>query len=98
MKKILFVLLIAIIATMPLPEPEDPILESIDWKAAWAKVKKVFKDAVQWLKDNDLYEPLINLIKKYGREAGLNFCKGDRKIPEDVCISIVNFIIDNLIK
>ena len=97
MKKLLFVLLLAVIFCTALPETdEEPTLEGIDWKKLWNDVKNIYQKAKQWLIDNDLYEPLINLIKKYGREAGINWCKGDRKIPEDTCISIVNWIIDHI--
>ena len=95
MKKLLFFVLLAMIACSTIPE-EDVVLEGIDWKAAWEKVKKVFNDAITWLKDNDLYEPLINLIKTKGKEKALNWCKGERKIPENVCTSIVNWVIDHI--
>ena len=73
MKKLLFVLLLAVIFCTALPETdEDPTLEGIDWKKLWNDVKSIYQKAKQWLIDNDLYEPLINLIKKYGREAGIN--------------------------
>ena len=97
MKKLLFVLLIAIIACQTLQEVEvEPELEGINWKELWNKVKKAFQDAKNWLQENGLWDPLINVIKEKGRQAGINWCKGRKKIPEDTCISIVNWIIDKI--
>ena len=40
--------------------------------------------------------PLINLTKNKGREANINLCKGEKKIPEDTCISIVKWTKDQI--
>ena len=90
-KLLLFVLLIVYVSSVN----EDPVLEGVDWKNVWEKVKKTYNDAINFLKDNDLYDPLLDLIKRLGKQAGVNWCKGDRKIPEDTCISIVNWLVDH---
>ena len=98
MKKILFVLLIAIIAcsTDFAPEDfEDFELEKFDPKVIvdiWKKVKGVIDKAVKFLKENDLYEPLINAVKKYGSIYANQLCVNKLKIEEDTCKSIVDFL------
>ena len=106
MKKILFALLIAIIACSTVEEFDDVDLQSFDPQFiidAWNKVKAVLDKAIKFLKENNLYEPLVDLIKKYGTKYANDFCVNQKKIEESTCMSIVNFLFgllkkQNLIK
>ena len=71
---LLFILLIAVIASSTEME-QEPILEGINWRELWEEVKHAYDADVQWFKDNELYEPLINLIKNKGKEVGINLCE-----------------------
>ena len=95
MKKIIFVLLIAIIACSTVEEFDDVELQKFDPKAIadiWKKVKDVIDKAIKFLKENNLYEPLVDLIKKYGSKYANDFCVKQHKIEETTCKSIVDFI------
>ena len=104
MRKFLFVLLIAIIACstdFAVEEYEDFELQKFDPKViveAWKKVKAVFDKAVKFLKENDLYDPLIKAIKKYGIQFANNLCVKQHKIEETTCRSIVDFLFGLLKK
>ena len=104
MKKILFVLLIAIIACstdFSLDEFDDFDLQKFDPSfivEAWKKVKAFIDTAIKFLKENNLYEPLVNVIKKYGSKYGYDFCVKQQKIEESTCKSIVDFLFSFLKK
>ena len=98
MKKILFVLLIAIIACStdsPAEEYDDVQLEKFDPKVivdVWKKLKGVVDKAIKFLKENNLYEPLVATIKKYGTKLANDMCVKQHQIEESTCQSIVNFL------
>ena len=98
MKKILFVVLIAIIAcsTDFAPEVFDDVdLQKFDPKVivdVWKKVKDFVDKAIKFLKENNLYEPLVALVKKYGTKYAYDICVKQHKIEESTCKSIVDFL------
>ena len=98
MKKIIFVLLIAIIACstdFAVEEFDDVELQKFDPKVivdVWKKVKDFVDKAIKFLKENNLYEPLVDLIKKYGSKYANDFCVKQHKIEESTCKSIVDFL------
>jgi hypothetical protein len=101
MKKILFVLLIAIIACSTVEEFDDVELQKFDPKAIadiWKKVKDVIDKAIKFLKENNLYDPLVALIKKYGTKYAYDLCVKQHKIEEATCKSIVDFLFGFLKK
>ena len=101
MKKILFVLLIAIIACSTVEEYDDVELQKFDPKAIadiWKKVKDVIDKAIKFLKENNLYDPLVALIKKYGTKYAYDLCVKQHKIEEATCKSIVDFLFGFLKK
>ena len=101
MKKILFVLLIAIIACSTVEEYDDVELQKFDPKAIadiWKKVKDVIDKAIKFLKENNLYDPLVALIKKYGTKFAYDLCVKQHKIEEATCKSIVDFLFGFLKK
>ena len=94
MKKLLILVLIAIAFCTAIEEKTDDeiILQGVNWAELWEKVKKYASQAKKWLQDNGLWEPIINLLKTYGREKAVNWCA--QKIPYAVCSSIVDFILN----
>ena len=104
MKKILFVLLIAFIACstdFSDEEYDDVVLQKFDPTVivdAWKKVKGIVDKAIKFLKENNLYEPLVNTIKKYGSKYAHDFCVKQIKLDSDTCTSIVDFLFGFLKK
>ena len=98
MKKLLFLVLIAIaFCTTITTEEQLPIEDELDMLIrlpTWEEVKNFFKKAVQWLKDNELWDPLVKLVKKGLRDAAYNLCMKTIKDEKD-CQSIVDFVIKN---
>ena len=96
MKKLLFLVLIAIVFCTT-TEEERPIENELDILLnlpTWEEVKNFFNKAVQWLKDNQLYDPLVDLLKKKLKEAAMNLCMKTIKDEND-CNSIIDFVIKN---
>ena len=91
MKKLLFLILIAITFCTAIEEKVDEDIVLIDWAGLWEKVKGIAGAAKKWLKDNGLWDPLVNLLKTQGRQAAMNWCT--QKIPDYVCSSIINFVL-----
>ena len=92
MKKFLFVLLVAFIASAAV---EDVTIEGWwdDVVEAFKKIIEKVNGVIQWLKDNGFWEPLINLLKKYGKPKAIEYC--DSLIhKEDICTDIVTILID----
>ena len=91
MKKFLFVLLFAVIATSAV---EDYTLEGW-WDDIIAAIKKIIekiKAIIQWLKDNGHWDTLIELLKKYGKPKAVEFCvKLIHK--EELCNDIVTYLL-----
>ena len=103
MKKILFFVLIAIIACSQVEQYEqyeiedaDLILEGINIRSLWNKFKNNASQAKQFLKSIGLYDPLIDLLKKCASYYALNYCTS-KGFPQDICQSIVSFL-SSLIK
>ena len=96
MKKLLFLVLIAI-AFCTTTEEERPIEDALDMLIrlpTWEEVKNFFKKAINWLKENELWDPLVNLVKKGLKEAAMNVCMKTIKDEKD-CQSIIDFVIKN---
>ena len=96
MKKLLFLVLIAIAFCTTTEEENqlDEVLDMLIKLPTWEEVKNFFKKAIKWLKDNELWDPLVNLVKKGLREAAMNLCMKTIKDEND-CKSIVDFVIKN---
>ena len=99
MKQVLFILLIATIACASIEkfEEEDSeiVLEGINFKSLWNKVKNNVKQAKAWLKAVGLYDPLMNALKNIGGYYAQNYCVS-KGIPSDVCTSIVSFLKNHI--
>ncbi len=77
MKQVLFILLIATIACASLEkikeEDLEMVLERINFKSLWNKVKNNVKQPKAWLKAVGLYDPLINGLKNIGGYYSQNY-------------------------
>ena len=102
MKKILFlVLLTLIICELPNNDNNkevEVILKGIDYQTIetiWNSIKEYVEKAVQFLKQIGLYDKIIEILKTYGRQFGINYCTSFA-IPEPVCTSIIDFLLQFL--
>ena len=99
MKQVLFILLIATIACASIEKFEEEdleiVLEGINFKSLWNKVKKHVTQAKAWLKAVGLYDPLMNALKNIGGYYAQNYCVS-KGIPSDVCTSIVSFLTSTI--
>ena len=96
MKKLLFLVLIAIVFCTT-TEEQLPIEDELDMLIrlpTWEEVKNFLKKAIKWLKDNELWDPLVNLVKKGLKDAAYKLCMKTIKDEKD-CQSIVDFVIKN---
>ena len=95
MKQFLFLVLITVIVCSSVkqydPEDLEIVLQGLDFKSLWNRIKSNVNKAKSWLKKVGLYDPLIDCIKKVGGYYANNYCTS-KGIPESVCSSIVNFL------
>ena len=96
-KFLLFVFLLSVVACTTIEEYSsddlEVILQGIDVKTAWNKVKKFAKQARDFLKSIGLWDPLINILKTSGRGYAINYCVS-KNIAEAICSSIVDFVLN----
>ena len=106
MRKLLVLVLFAVVACSTLeddllelqPVFDEVNLEGIDLSVfveLWEKAKTVAKKAVKFLKDNGLYEPLVDLLKTKGKELALNLCV-DKLASEETCTGIIDWLLSHL--
>ena len=95
MKKILAILLIALVAcsTASVVEEEEFDLEKLpDWvKKGWSTLLKTFKKVVQFLKDNGLWDPLVKLLKESGKVAAKELCL--KVYDEEFCDELLGSLV-----
>ena len=102
MKKLLFVLLIAVIFCSEIAEENEIELDFDELDAIlqlgvgnwieqkWDQVKHFFNSAVEFLKKHDLYDPIVTLLKRAAEQAAFILCK--KKFEEKTCKSILDFL------
>ena len=106
MRKLLVLFLFAVAACSTLEDDllelqpifDEVNLQGIDLSGLielWNKAKAVASKAVKFLKENDLYEPLVNLLKTKGRELALNLCV-DKIASDKTCTSIIDWLLSHL--
>ena len=106
MRKLLVLVLFAVVACSTLEDDllelkpifDEVNLQGIDLSGVrelWEKAKKVAKKAIEFLKECDLYDPLIKLIKTKGRELALNFCN-NKLASEETCNNIIDWLLSYL--
>ena len=99
MKKIIFLVLIAIIACTEIKEYDidniedvDLVLEGINVGKLWNKFKNNASQAKQFLKSIGLYYPLITLLKQGTSVLAIGYCTS-QGVPYIICTSIVEFLM-----
>ena len=60
------------------------------------KLKEVVKKGIAWLKQNKLWEPLVNKVKELGAKYGNEYC--EKVLPAEICGPAVDFALNHLIK
>ena len=104
MKKFLLILLIAVAASVSVEFDGTELngwLKDI-WGKFWGWLKKLpelVRKAIQWLKDHGWWDPIIDLIEKYGAPKAIELCKA--KVPSpfnNFCEAAINKIIEWLRK
>ena len=92
MRRLLFLVLLAIAFCTVVEKTEDPVvLQAADIVDVWNQIKNLGQQAVDWLKTMGLWDPIVNFLKTTGRQAAINWCSS--KVPAVICSSIVDFII-----
>ena len=99
MKKIIFLVLIAIIACTEIKEYDientediDLVLQGINVAKLWNKFKNNASQAKQFLKSIGLYYPLITLLKQGTSVLAIGYCTS-QGVPYIICTSIVEFLM-----
>ena len=95
MKKILFVLLIAVIfCKIELDYVSQDLTDNIDMD--WERVKNNFDSAVEFLKLIDLYDPFVALIRTDNRYLAYLYCEDISSSPDYTCRSMVEFVVNGI--
>ena len=98
MKQFLFIFLFSIIAcSFPIENKAqlEDFLQAFDFsmiEKKWDKIKIYVHKVVNFLKQIGLYDPIINIIQKYGRAYGMQYCTSF-KIPEGICKDIIDILL-----
>ena len=90
MKKLLFLVLLAIAFCSTVEEFKNEDLEILLNAISWDDVKNNVEGAVQWLKDRGLWEPLKRLLIQVGEYAAMQLCL--KAFSQGTCQSIINFV------
>ena len=95
MRRLLFLVLLAIAFCTVVEKTEDPVvLQAADIVDVWNQIKNLGQQAVDWLKTMGLWDPIVNFLKTSGRKAAISWCS--TKVPAVICSSIVDFILSFL--
>ena len=60
------------------------------------KLGEAVKRGIAWLKQNNLWNPIIEQLQKLGTEYGNELCQ--KALPEEVCGPAVDFAVQHLLK
>ena len=60
------------------------------------KLKEVVQKGIAWLKENKLWDPLVQTLKSAGQKYGNEYC--EKYLPPEVCGEAVDFVLDHVIK
>lgn len=106
MKKILFLITLTIIScAISLNENQSKedlelLLKGFDFsmiETIWNSIKEYVDKAISFLKNIGLYEPMIEILEKYGKPLAILYCTS-LTIPEFICSSIVDFLLEYIKK
>jgi hypothetical protein len=63
---------------------------------AFRKLSTIVKKGIAWLKENNLWNPLVQQLKSLGQKYGNEFC--EKYLPPEICGKAVDFVLDHVIK
>ena len=63
---------------------------------AFNKLSEVVKKGIAWLKQNKLWDPLVQQLKYLGQKYGNEFC--EKYLPPEICGKAVDFVLDHVLK
>ena len=63
---------------------------------AFKSLKKGVQKGIQWLKDHNLWDPIVSKAKEYGKKLASGLCT--KYLKSDVCEPAVDFIADHVLK
>ena len=63
---------------------------------AFRKLSTIVKKGIAWLKENNLWNPLVQQLKSLGQKYGNEFC--EKYLPSEICGKAVDFVLDHVIK
>ena len=92
MKKLLFLVIIAIALCAQFSSEDDVVLQGF-FKKAWKWVKGAVSKAVNWLKKMKIWNKLVDLVKTYGPTAAKSICN-KYKINGDTCEKVAQQILN----
>jgi hypothetical protein len=62
----------------------------------FGKLRDVVKKGIAWLKENDLWTPIVEQIKSLGQKYGNELC--EKILTPEICGPAVDFALDHVIK
>ena len=62
----------------------------------FGKLRDVVKKGIAWLKENDLWTPIVEQIKSMGQKYGNELC--EKFLTPEICGPAVDFALDHVIK
>ena len=63
---------------------------------AFRKLKEVVKKGIAFLKQNNLWEPLVQKARELGAKYGNQYC--EKVLPPEICGPAVDFVLNHVIK
>ena len=105
MKKFIFLIILTIIVSTNIIENDDNedleiLLKGFDFsmiEKIWNSIKEYVDKAIAFLKNIGLYEPIVEILEKYGKSLAIVYCTS-LAIPEFICSSIIDFLIQYIKK
>ena len=105
MRKLLFLVLVAIAVCTVVEETELDVLDldnfdfenldAIDWQKVWDKLKGFASLIKKWLKKIGIWDLVVDYLKNKLPDKIEAFCK-NKKIPDGLCHTIVNWIVNHI--
>ena len=98
MKNLLFFVLIATLFCFSFEQndiDEDDALLELSLKNIWRGLKNSFKKTVNFLKEKNIYDDIVKVLKNKGKNAAIDTCKKALK-DETLCKESVDILEKNL--
>ena len=105
MRKLLFLVLIAIAVCTVVEETELDVLDldnfdfenldAVDWQKLWDKLKGFASLLKKWLKKIGIWDLVVDYLHNKLPGKIEEFCK-NKHIPDGLCLTIVNWIVNHI--